>query len=284
MNLNSRILVLLAVVGCGTAQRDVPDFQGEVEKQSAGASAATAKGSENGAIAGKAVPGDRKLIYVAEIALVVDDFAAVESAVPNLVRQFDGYLAEAAIHRQTGSIRSGQWIVRVPIDRFDAFLDDVAKLGVPESRRQTAQDVTEEFVDLEARINNSKRVEEEILKLLADRTANIKDVLAVQARLGEVRGEIERMQGRLKFLQNRTAMATVTIQIREERGYQPAEMPGFANRVGRAWLNSVDSLRTFLENAAVSLIFAAPWIFFWMILFLPAVWYVRYRWKKRIAG
>ena len=74
-------------------------------------------------------------------------------------------------------------MARIPVDRFEAFLEGVARLGVPESRQQTAQDVTEEFVDLNARIANKKRLEERILKLLQDSEGKIKDIIEVEGEL-----------------------------------------------------------------------------------------------------
>jgi hypothetical protein len=272
MRFFSLLVTILVAVGCGERERNNGnrDVESAIERSgniTSGGSTTVEQASE------------RKIIYVAEVALVVDDFAAAETAVPKLVKEFHGYLSEASISRPTGKIRSGQWTVRVPVDQFDAFLDAVTKLGVPESRRQTAQDVTEEFVDLEARINNSKRIEAEILKLLEDRTGNIKDVLEVQARLGEVRGEIERMEGRVRYLQNRTALTTVTVNIREELGYRPPEAPSFSNRLQRGWTRSLDSMRKFGENAAVFFVIAVPWLVLWAVILLPVVWFIRRRLK-----
>ena len=272
------LLALLAVVGCEAQKTNYGDAQQTANSRDVAAISEEAPGGiASGGSTTVEQASERKIIYVAEVAVVVDDFAAAETAVPKLVKEYHGYLSEASISRPTGRIRSGRWTVRVPVDEFDAFLDAVTKLGIPESRRQTAQDVTEEFVDLEARIKNSKRIETEILKLLEDRTGNIKDVLEVQARLGEVRGEIERMEGRVRYLQNRTALTTVTVSIREERDYRPPEAPSFSSRLQRGWSRSLDSLRKFGENAAVFFVIAAPWIVLWGIILLPVIWFVRRR-------
>ena len=211
---------------------------------------------------------DRKIIYVADVNLVVEDFASTEREVPKLVRQFDGYLAEVSIDRSQGDHRSGQWVARIPVDQFDPFLESLDKLGVPESRHQSAQDVTEEYVDLQARITNKKRLEERILQLLEERSGKISDIIEVERELARVREEVERMEGRLRYLHNRTSLTTVTIKAREERDYVPAQAPSFTARVAQTWNGSLLTLRRFGEFSAISLVLLTPWLI-WLI---PAVW------------
>jgi hypothetical protein len=100
----------------------------------------------------EAVEVPRRIIYEAEITLVVKDVSAVETQISALLKQSGGYVAESMVDRTQGEELTGRWKVRIPVEHFDTFLDSVSKLGVPENRHQTAQDVTEEFVDLEAQI------------------------------------------------------------------------------------------------------------------------------------
>ena len=165
----------------------------------------------------------RKIIYEADISLIVKDVSAVETQISALLQQHDGYVAESTIDRTQGEQLSGRWRVRIPVEQFDTFLDEISKLGVAESRHQTAQDVTEEFVDLEAQISNKKKLEERIVKLVEDSTGEIKDVIEVERELARVRGEIEQMEGRLRFLTNRTELTTVSIVAREVQDYVPPQ-------------------------------------------------------------
>src|SRR5206468_2017919 len=109
--------------------------------------------------------------------LVVKDMAETETQIAKLLKQTNGYIAEASVDRRQGQQLTGRWRVRIPVAQFDSFLDAVSKLGVAESRNQTAQDVTEEYVDLEAQITNKKRLEERIVALLKDSNGKIKDVI-----------------------------------------------------------------------------------------------------------
>jgi hypothetical protein len=219
----------------------------------------------------------RRIIYEADISLVVKDIDAVEAQISTLLQERNGYVAESNIDRTQGEQLSGRWRVRIPVEHFDTFLDEVSKLGVAESRHQTAQDITEEFVDLEAQISNKKKLEERIVKLVEDATAALKDVIEVERELARVRGEIEQLEGRLRFLTNRTELTTVTIVAREVQDYVPPQAPSFTNRIRQAWVDSIAALRVFGEQLTVAVVYAFPWIVAASVVLVPAVWYFRKR-------
>jgi uncharacterized coiled-coil protein SlyX len=219
----------------------------------------------------------QRIIYDAEVRLVVKKVADVETEINKYLKQVDGYIAEASVDRTQGEEQIGHWKVRVPVARFDSFLDEVAKLGVAEDRRQTAQDVTEEYVDLEAQIANKKRLEERIVALLKDATGKIKDVLEVENQLSRVRGEIEQLEGRLRYLTNRTDITTVSITAREEENYVPPAAPTFVNRIAQAWTGSIAALQTFGEQLTVGAVYVSPWLAVVVAIAIPAFFYMRRR-------
>jgi hypothetical protein len=222
----------------------------------------------------------RKIIYDANVTLVVKDMADTETQIAKLLKQVNGYIAEASVDRRQGEQLTGRWKVRVPVAQFDTFLEAVSKLGVAESRNQTAQDVTEEFVDLEAQIANKKRLEERIVALLKDSSGKIKDVIEVEHELSRVRGEIEQMEGRLRYLTNRTDFTTVSISARVEENYVPPAAPSFSSRIAQAWHLSLDALRVFCEEVVVAIVWVFPWLAVICIVTIPALLVVR----KRIAA
>lgn len=240
--------------------------------------------SEAGVTETQAAIRERKIIYEAQVTLVVEDFSKTEREVPELVKQHSGYSAEVEVDRTQGERLSGRWVVRIPVDRYDAFLGAISKLGVPEIFNQTAQDVTEEYVDLEARIANKKRLEERILQLLEESQGAIKDVIEVERELARVRGEIEQMEGRLRFLENRTALTTVTISAVEWQSYVPAQAPTFLGRIDQAWGSSLISLRRFGEHLAVGIVFVFPWVVILAVVLAPAIWCFRFYKRRTAAG
>lgn len=270
--------VLLSAPGCGQAAREsARGVPAEYSAEATGEAAESAAAEAGDLDVTHAADPERKIIYEADISLVVTDFPRAESEVPRLAKEHGGYLADVSIDRTAGEHRFGRWQVRIPVDRFEPFLDALSDLGVPENRRQTAQDVTEEYIDLEARIANKKRLEERILELLQVSEGAIKDVIEVERELERVRSEIEQMEGRLRYLTNRIALTTVTITVREQRDYVPPEAPTFLARIRQSWANSLVSLRRFGENVFVAIVAAIPWLVVLSVVVGPLIWRMRRR-------
>jgi hypothetical protein len=223
----------------------------------------------------------RKIVYEADLTVVVRDVGSAEKELLALVKELGGYIAEATVNRAQGERLSGQWRLRIPVDKFNEFLDDVSQLGITENRRQTAQDVTEQFVDLEAQIANKKQLEERILGLLEKSTDKISEVIAVEQQLGRIRGEIEQMEGRLKYLKNRTDMTTVSIALREKQDYEPEPAPTLSARIGDTWGTSLTSLGDFGERFLLATVAALPWIGVASVVLIPVSWYASKRSQRK---
>jgi uncharacterized coiled-coil protein SlyX len=272
---------IAALIGCGDIQnrRAASELAVQVHNHAeVPASAAKRTAGEARFVALQAAPNvARRIIYDADVSLVVKDMTETEAQIGKLLKRADGYIAEATIDRRAGERLTGQWRVRVPVAQFDTFLDAVSNLGVAENRKQTAQDVTEEYVDLEAQITNKKRLEERIVALLKESAGKIKDVIEVEHELARVRGEIEQMEGRLRYLTNRTDFTTVSISARVDENYVPPAAPSFLSRIAQAWTLSLDSLRIFGEQLAVAVVYATPWFAILCVVVVPAFLYARKR-------
>ncbi len=269
--------ILLLFIGCGgknaeyfaEGQKAPAKAEKGAEQPAAEAQAPQKAGAENKG-------GERKIIYEGRVSLVVENFEEMETAIPDLVKQYDGYMAEANINRTEGRRRSGRWVARIPAERFADFLQAAAKLGIAEEQEQTAQDVTMEYLDLEARIATQKQLEQRILELLKNREGKLSDVIEAERELARVRSEIESMEGRLRYLKNRTSYSTVTINVREEQDYVPAAAPGFGGRIGKAWRESVQTLQDAGENLVIACVAVAPWILPVAII----LWGLVFSWKR----
>jgi hypothetical protein len=223
---------------------------------------------------------NRKIIYVADMSVVVVDVDSAEQRILTLVKELGGYIAEATVNRAQGQQLSGRWKVRIPDDQFDVFLAKVSELGVVESRNQTTQDITEEYIDIEAQVANKKKLEERITALLEKTADKISDVIAVEHELGRIRGEIERLEGRIKYLTNQTSMTTISITLREESEYEPESPPTFSERIGEVWNNSLTSLGLFGERLLLATVAASPWIVVASVILVPGYWVVAKRMNK----
>lgn len=159
--------------------------------------------------------------------------------------------------RPTREVPFGTITIRVPssdLDRVTGLLRD--GIGEVRSESTSSQDVSEEFVDLQARLRNLKTEEGALLDLFA-RAKNVRDTLAVRERLSQVRGEIEQVSGRIRFIESRTEFSTIALTLTEPGGFVVPgddDGPSFA----QAWQTAVDGLVRIGTTAMIALIWLAP--------------------------
>lgn len=154
----------------------------------------------------------RKLIKNGSLEFETEDLQKTISSIQQAAQLAGGYLSNehsTTIHNQIWNTIT----VRVPSSEFDHFIATISKdVDKFDKREIGSQDVTEEFIDLQARIEAKKKLEQRFHEIL--KTANtVKDILEVEAEAGKIREEIERAEGRLKFLKNQTAMSTIKIDF-----------------------------------------------------------------------
>jgi len=202
----------------------------------------------------------RQIIYDADVRLVVEDFEGIPEMIELIVVEAGGFVAQAKLGGHTGSPRSGLWKVRLPVDKYSGFLEQARKLGELESLASNSQDLTEQYYDLEARIRNKQKEEARLLKHLEETTGKLEEILTVEREISRIREELERMEGKMRVLQDLVSLATVTLRVDEMKGYVPAEAPTFAVRLGRAFFGSWHALVSTGETAAVAGAAAGPWL------------------------
>jgi hypothetical protein len=202
----------------------------------------------------------RKIIHTASISLVVEDFALIPKKVVELATQFDGYVAKSNVSGSPGQPRRGSWTIRSPVDTFEALLAAAGELGEPRSITSDSQDISEEYYDVESRVRNKKNTESRLLTLLEESTGNLEQVLIVEEKLDQVREEIERMQGRVRVIQDMTSMTTLNLTIDEIKDFVPQESATYGTRIHRAYSTSVTNLSQTVQDISVAAVYILPWL------------------------
>lgn len=262
--------------GCGDNLEEPRQSTSRAPARAAAEQAVAAQPNQPGGAGGQPEgepPGDaarlkRQIIYDADLRLVVEDFEGLPEMIELLVDEAGGFVAQAKLGGQSGSPRSGLWKVRLPVEKYNGFVENARKLGELESLAANSQDVTEQYYDLEARIRNKQKEEARLLRHLEDTTGKLDEILAVEREISRVREELERMEGKLRVLQDLVALATVTLHVVEIKGYVPPQAPAFTVRVSRAFLGSWRALVGTSESLAVAVAAASPWL---AIFGVPAV-------------
>lgn len=165
--------------------------------------------------------GERKVITSGSVRLEVSNASTALDNLTALAARHQGFIGATSRRLSSSGVPSGSVTLRVPNASFPAALLEVRRLGRVLSESVHGEDITEQFVDLGARLNNAKAHEKRLLALL-DRAQNVSEVLAVERELGRIRGDIESMQGQLNFLANRAALATLTVEVTEPVPLTPA--------------------------------------------------------------
>jgi hypothetical protein len=186
------------------------------------------------------------------VQLAVDDFDATLRALVGIAEGAGGFVASSS-YSQMGRAPEGVFTLRVPASKFAQVLLDVERLGTVEARRIGGQDVTEEFVDLSARTRNLERHEQQLLSFM-DRATRVTDLLAIEQELSRVRGEIEMLTGRLRFLGNQVELATVEVAMRQKVAPVGGDFWDFGATLGRmkaAFLTTIRQILGAAERVAV---------------------------------
>jgi hypothetical protein len=157
---------------------------------------------------------ERKIIQRAFLSIEVEDFTTSEEALIRAVERSNGFISDSYAYVTESGRQRGEMIIRVPKDSFLALMAELELLGHVQTKHLSGEDVTEEYIDLQARLNNSRRQEQRLLEIL-ELAGTVKEVLEVERELERVRGEIEQMIGRLTYLENRIELATITVSLGE---------------------------------------------------------------------
>ena len=202
---------------------------------------------------------DAMLIRNGHVVVEVDSLELAIDRARRLALSLGGSIGNVSTHTGEHQVRGATVELKVPAARFDDAMTGLSPLGDVEQSNATAEDVGEEFVDITARVANAKRLEERLINLLATRTGRLEDVLAVERELARVREEIERYEGRLRFLSTRVATSTIVASLHEEAPLIAAT-PG-TNVIGQAfrdmWRNFVRFIATMIESLGLLLPLAA---------------------------
>ncbi|PKQ19985.1 MAG: hypothetical protein CVT66_07505 [Actinobacteria bacterium HGW-Actinobacteria-6] len=227
-------------------------------------------------------------IEVQKVAVAVDQIKAAakthDAVITNMQVASDNgspiYRYEDTGSPSDGAPLLGYITVRVPADSFSAFVDEVSTIGTVRYQAETSDDVTQQHVDMKARLENL-RAEEKRLREFFDAAKDVKDMLSIEQELSRVRGEIESMDAQVKYLERQAAMATVTIDLSEPQSVvRPSGQDwGFGDAVTTGFRGAAGAIQLLI----IVTITLAPYLVLMAILFFVGRTIVRSRRAKRAA-
>jgi hypothetical protein len=162
------------------------------------------------------LPSDKKIIQNGSLELLVKSADTAAQSIRAIAESNGGSVQNSNIYEYTEGVKSGSITVRVPSTNFSATMDAVKKVATKVNRENvSSDDVTAEYVDLEAQVKNYKAEEKQYQDIMS-RAVKIEDVMSVASKLAEVRNRIERTQGQLNYISRQVAMSTISISLTAE--------------------------------------------------------------------
>jgi uncharacterized protein DUF4349 len=186
---------------------------------------------------------NRKILRNAELTLEVPDPSAAQRKITSIAESLGGFVVTSeSKQRQSGDSGKQELevnvVVRIPAPQFGSALDQIRAQGSRViQEKTTGQDVTEEFIDLEARIKMQKALELQFLEIMKQ-ASKVADALEVQRQIADVRTEIEKLEGRKRFLENRASLSTITVSLQTPAAIA-VSTSGFGRNIREAVAESV---------------------------------------------
>jgi hypothetical protein len=203
---------------------------------------------------------ERMIVRSGDMSLVVESVNEAMQAITQLAIGYNGYVVSSSVYGEEEDMRG--WIsIRIPDEKFDQTLADIRGLAIRVEEESTnSQDVTEEYIDLEARLANAEATEQQYLALL-DKAEDVEDILRIYDYLSQIRQEIEQLKGRMQYLERTSSMSLISASLRPEFSAQ--------STVPAGW----NALEIF-KSAARGLVITGQvlgTIAIWLLIFIP-IW------------
>ncbi len=290
-------LVGFALAGCAQQKAALPEaFSRDAMENGAASLEMPAEAAPAKSVAFQnAAPevASRLVIRNADMEIVVDDPAQAADAISKMAESMGGFVVSSKVYESTSAsgvqLPYGSVTVRVPAEQFQAAIGQIEALAVRVERKDiTGKDVTEEYVDLQARLKNLEAARDELQRLMHDATTT-DDVLAVYRELTQVQGEIEQIKGRIKYLKTSAAMSAISVRLTPSAAAKTVSIGGWhpSGVAKDALVMLARTLRGLLNLVIWVVIYLIPTFLALGIVFgLPAWGFYRLArrwWRKRHA-
>ena len=268
----------LAACGSGTKSSVSYDMAAQEAPMAMAMESGTGLRSEAKAADSAALPEGRKWIITVNMNVETEDLDGFLATLEENLSQCNGYVENQSIHNGSSSnsrrYRSASLTLRIPEDQVDAFTNQVQGYANVVSNNLRREDVTLNYVATESKVNALKTEEARLLELM-EQAETMADLLEIEARLSDVRYELEAYATQLRVLDNQIDYATIYLSADEVKQYTPTEEPTLWERIRDGFSGSLQSLGESLQDLLVLLIVSLPFLVVYVPILLLIVFVVR---------
>jgi hypothetical protein len=225
---------------------------------------------------------DRMLIYTANVTLETDNYAFAYGAIQDLIHLSGGYLVQFS-EETTAQVQSGYFTLKVPAGSFNEFLKKLEKMPhLTFNRSMNAQDVSEEYVDLESRLKAKQVVEQRLLSFM-EKAVGTDSLVRLSNELATVQENIEVLKGRMKYLEHHVAHSTVELRLYQQLKSSTllgVSMPNVGERIVGTLTQSLNVMLSVVEGLIVFIAGLIPVVLLGGLISVPIYRVVRRRVKQ----
>ena len=281
------LMLLSLLTGCGAATQDSVSMEYAAEAPAAMESNGSLMDSGSGNSGGASLPENRKWIITVDMTAETEDLDTLMDSLDDTIAALEGYVEDQNIYNGSTysdhRYRSANLTVRIPADRVHAFTENVAGIANVVRKNMSQNDVTLSYVDTESRIKALK-VEEERLLTLMEQAETMADLLEIEARLTEVRYELENYTSRLRTFDNQIDYATIYLNIEEVKVYTTVvEEQTVWERISEGFIGNLHSLGNNILEFVIFLLVSLPYLAVYGVIALVIVLIVKRSKKKKAA-
>ena len=285
MRIFMAVLIVLLFAACSRQEEPAPAAESMMSEAVSSRPAAkpSAEASTESASESRDLSRQRLLIREASLTLRATDPRATSNRATKIAEAAGGYLLESELSSVDEKAQTLALHLRVPEKELDGTLQRIRALGTVLSEEITGQDVTDEFVDLTARLKTQRTLEARLLSL-TENTGKLTDLLTVEQELARVRSTIETIEGRTHSLKERARMASIRLTVAAPDQVMASAPQSIASRFGNAFSSAGGLMIDVSEGLIIALGFLLPFLLLGTVLGLPIWFLVRRNRRARLSS
>ena len=271
------LMLLISLTACGGSSKNTSAMGVMREEAAAEAPAMMADNAVSLKSTGNSTPSlpeGRKWIITIDMNVETEDLDAMMADLGQKINSLGGYVEDQNIHNGSSHssrrYRSANLTVRIPEKEVDQFTNDVSGMANVVSQNLRREDITLKYVATSSRVTALETEEARLLELLA-KAVTMEDLLEIEARLTDVRYELENYASQLRLLDNQVDYATIYLYIDEVQEYTPVAEPTFFERIKNTFSDSLEGLGDGIVNITVFLVGNSPYLLTFGILALVII-------------
>ena len=281
------VLLMLTLSACGGSSGAAMDMAAPEEMKSEAPAASMENGlTSDSASMGKVPAENRKLIKTVNLDVETEALDELLPVIDEKITQLGGYAENREIYNGSAyaqrRYRRADMTIRIPAENVDQFVEQVSGISNVVSSNEYIEDVTLQYVDTESRVKALETEQERLLELL-EQAQNMAELLEIEARLTDVRYELESVASRLRTLENLVSYATVHLSLSEVQEYTPVAEKTVWQRISDGFSDSLEDLSEGLVDTFVWILANSPYLVLWGLVLAAAVIGLRRGRAKRAA-